>query len=158
MVHAMDGQSWRTACRTGRGIGRPIRPPTVWTKRTDFGPTSGSACMSGRCTAGKRTAASLSLTVVEADVPPPRYLSSMMRPSPSTSVKARSRSPPGSVLAAQRFEVGDLVRRRLVVMGDAELEGNIGGPLDRLGRDPRDGSYRRFDPHCRILWAASSGR
>ena len=42
VVHAIDGQNWTNGlCGTGRGVGRPIRPPMVWTKRTDEGPTSG---------------------------------------------------------------------------------------------------------------------
>lgn len=48
VVQAIDGQNWTNGLRgTGRGVGSPIRPPTVCTKRTDAGPTSGSAWLRG---------------------------------------------------------------------------------------------------------------
>ena len=71
--HAIDGQNWTQGRRlTGRGVGMPIRPPTVWTNRTDVGPTSGSFWMSGRWTAANRIAAGPRRTVVAPIWPPPR--------------------------------------------------------------------------------------
>ena len=59
-----EGQNWTNGlCGTGRGVGRPIRPPMVCTNRADDLPTSGSDWMSGNWTAEKRIAAA-TLTVV----------------------------------------------------------------------------------------------
>ena len=65
VVHAIDGQNCTNGLwRTGRGVGKPIRPPTVWTNRADEPLTSGSAWMSGSWTAGNRSAEGPTLTVV----------------------------------------------------------------------------------------------
>ena len=73
VVQAIDGQNWTNGlCGTGRGVGRPIRPPIVWTNRADVAPISGSAWMSGSWTAGKRMAAGPTRTVVAPMWPWPR--------------------------------------------------------------------------------------
>ena len=73
VVQAIEGQNCTNGLwGTGLGVGSPIRPPTVCTKRTDVGPTSGSAWMSGRWTAGNRIAAGPMRTVVAPMWPCPR--------------------------------------------------------------------------------------
>jgi hypothetical protein len=48
-------------------------------------------------------------------------------------------------IASTKFlEVVELVRRRLVLMGDAQLEGNLREACDCFRRDPRDGGHRRL--------------
>ena len=42
------------------------------------------------------------------------------------------------VRLVQLVEILDPVRRRIVVVGDPELERELRHALDRLGRDPRD--------------------
>ena len=46
---------------------------------------------------------------------------------------------PEAVVLAHLVEVVEHVGKRLVVVGCAHLEGELGHPLDRLGGDPRDG-------------------
>src|SRR5205085_10750474 len=42
----------------------------------------------------------------------------------------------------------DPIRRRLVVVADAELERQLRHPLDRLGRNPRDRGDGSFESHA----------
>ena len=56
---------------TRRGAGRPMWPPADWTKRTSPSRTSGSAWISGYCTAGKATSRRRSFRRVTPMRPPP---------------------------------------------------------------------------------------
>ncbi len=57
--------------RTGRGAGTPVRPPTVWVKRTQPSPLVGLGARSGRPIASNVRATGPSFTVVLPISPPP---------------------------------------------------------------------------------------
>jgi hypothetical protein len=113
----------------------PIRPPTVCTNRTEVSPTSGSFWMSGRWTAAKRIAAGPRRTVVAPILPPPAVF--------DVDVGAELVGLAEPVGLAELLEIAgaDPVGRRRVVVGDPELERDLGDALDRLGRDPGDGGH-----------------
>ena len=122
-----------------------MRPPTVWTNRTDVGPTSGSGRMSGRWTAGKRMAAGPTRTVVAPMCPWPRWPCPTIRPS-STSMNARSSfASRNRSVSPKLLEIVQVVGRRLVVVGHSHLERDLREAGDRLRGDPGDRRDGRFD-------------
>ncbi len=64
---------------------------------------------------------------------------------------------PELVTRLEDGEVLDLVRRRVVVVGDPHGERELRRPADRLGRDPRDRGDRRLDAHCALLCSPADG-
>ena len=90
VVQTIGAEYWMNGGRlTARGIGAPVRPPTVWVNRTEVEVTSGSPCRSGSGVAGTVIEVTPSPTVVAPIIPPPQYPKPVIRPS-STSMKARS--------------------------------------------------------------------
>ena len=74
VVHTIGAKYWMNGgCLTARGIGAPVRPPTVCVNVTDVPDTSGSACRSGSWTAGTVIEPTPSPTVVAPMTPPPQY-------------------------------------------------------------------------------------
>ena len=74
--------------RTRRGAGTPVRPPQVWTKRTQPSPRSGSRWMSGSWTAWKRCFTAPRLHQRRAHQPAALVAAVDDPPAPSTVMKA----------------------------------------------------------------------
>ena len=143
--HAIEGQNWTNGRRfTGRGVGMPIRPPTVWTNRTEFGPTSGAFWMSGRWTAANRIAAGPEPNGRRTDAAPAEVALPDDPAVLDLDVRSELVGLAEAVGGAERLEVVDAVGRWLVVVGDTHVERDPGHALDGLRRDPRDRGNARF--------------
>ena len=134
---------------TSRGWGKPARPPTVWTKRTESSRTSGSDRRTSNATPGIVMSFTPKLKVVEPTSP-----AALMPVADDLAVLDLDPGPElvrlaKAVRVTQPLEItlGQLLGRRVVVVPDPDLERELGHARDRLGRNPRDRSYRRLDAH-----------
>ena len=137
VVHAIDGQNWTNGlCGTGRGVGRPIRPPTVCTKRADEPSTSGSGLDVGQLDRGEAQRGRPDLHGRRADV----ALAEMPGVHDPAVLDLDERAQlvrlAEAVARSELLEIDEAIGRRFVVVGDADLERDLRRPGDGLRRDP----------------------